>query len=121
MGINTGECTWTVSFGECCQESTDDKLKRLESEQRRIADEIAELRKPPPKPKTRGEKVVTEFVRFTALAFSSAEIKHLADEVDAEIAKAKAGQKTADVEFVKSCGGYSTATWFADKLEAHSD
>ncbi len=51
----------------CCGETNSEKLERLQSEQKRIADEIGEVRKelekPKPKPKTRGEVRAENIIR----------------------------------------------------------
>ncbi len=110
----------------CCGETNSEKLERLQSEQKRIADEIGEVRKEleKPKAKTRGETLAANIIRQDsfdesllrcyhktgtayllatsgrdhAQSFATFVQSSIAAHIDAEIAAAKAEQKEADAK-----------------------
>ncbi len=120
------DCTWTTTSVRTVNESPEAKLKRLESEQRRVADELGAVRKQiedaKKPPKTRGEEVAEKMVIDNPVyeELSLYEVDHatgcvlnfktggdqegskqvaraaIARAIDAERAAAKAEQREAD-------------------------
>ncbi len=85
-----GCCDYAFTFdnpqycdSDCFCESDADRLKRLERE---VGELKAKLATPPPRPKTRGEKIVAGRILWTRDEVAAAIDKAIADERD-EIAK----------------------------------